>query len=142
MTPVFVVARSGAPAQGEARLGRTPSHAEPAVLAAKLPFSATRAGGKAPRRSSFLEAKNLHRVLEEDLVLVGLRVVEGVDELGHEPHLHRPLQRRIRPEHDMIRAGKVDPSWNLVKVTRRGNGIVGESVTVDRVETGFLFKMR
>jgi len=36
-----------------------------------------------------------------------------------------------------VRSRHVDPSWNLVKVTRRGFGVVGENVTVELVESGF-----
>ena len=36
-----------------------------------------------------------------------------------------------------VRSRHVDPSWNLVKVTRRGFGVAGENVTVELVESGF-----
>ena len=36
-----------------------------------------------------------------------------------------------------IRSRHVDPSWNLVKVTRRGFGVANENVTINPVETGF-----
>ena len=36
-----------------------------------------------------------------------------------------------------VRSRYVDPSWNLVKVTRRGFGVVDENVTVELVESGF-----
>ena len=36
-----------------------------------------------------------------------------------------------------VRSRHVDPSWNLVKVTRRGVGVANESVTVTPAETGF-----
>ena len=36
-----------------------------------------------------------------------------------------------------IRSRHVDPSWNLVKVTRRGFGAANENVTIIPVETGF-----
>ena len=36
-----------------------------------------------------------------------------------------------------IRSRHVDPSWNLVKVTRRGFGAANENVTINPVETGF-----
>ena len=36
-----------------------------------------------------------------------------------------------------VRSRHVDPSWNLVKVTRRGFGVVDEYVTVELVESGF-----
>ena len=36
-----------------------------------------------------------------------------------------------------IRSRNVDPSWNLVKVTRRGLGVSGESVSFSLVESGF-----
>ena len=36
-----------------------------------------------------------------------------------------------------VRSRHVDPSWNLVKVTRRGFGAANENVTINPVETGF-----
>ena len=36
-----------------------------------------------------------------------------------------------------VRSRQIDPSWNLVKVTRRGLGVSNESVTVSFVESGF-----
>ena len=36
-----------------------------------------------------------------------------------------------------IRSRHVDPSWNLVKVTRRGFGVANENVTINPIETGF-----
>ena len=36
-----------------------------------------------------------------------------------------------------IRSRHIDPSWNLVKVTRRGFGAANENVTINPVETGF-----
>ena len=36
-----------------------------------------------------------------------------------------------------VRSRHVDPSWNLVKVTRRGFGVANENVTINPVETGF-----
>ena len=36
-----------------------------------------------------------------------------------------------------VRPRYVDPSWNLVKVTRRGFGVANENVTINHVETGF-----
>ena len=36
-----------------------------------------------------------------------------------------------------VRSRHVDPSWNLVKVTRRGFGVANENVTINHVETGF-----
>jgi len=36
-----------------------------------------------------------------------------------------------------VRSRHVDPSWNLVKVTRRGFGVANENVTVELVESGF-----
>ena len=35
-----------------------------------------------------------------------------------------------------VRSRHVDPSWNLVKVTRRGFGAANENVTINPVETG------
>ena len=36
-----------------------------------------------------------------------------------------------------IRSRNVDPSWNLVKVTRRGLGVSSESISLNLVEFGF-----
>ena len=36
-----------------------------------------------------------------------------------------------------IRSRQIDPSWNLVKVTRRGLGVSCENVTFSLVESGF-----
>ena len=36
----------------------------------------------------------------------------------------------------------VDPSWNLVKVTRRGLGVANEGITIDMLESGFGVIMR
>ena len=36
-----------------------------------------------------------------------------------------------------VRSRQVDPSWNLVKVTRRGVGVANENVAVELVESGF-----
>ena len=36
-----------------------------------------------------------------------------------------------------VRSRHIDPSWNLVKVTRRGLGISNESVSFSLVESGF-----
>ena len=36
-----------------------------------------------------------------------------------------------------VRSRHVDPSWNLVKVTRRGVGVANENVAVELVESGF-----
>ena len=36
-----------------------------------------------------------------------------------------------------IRSRHVDPSWNLVKVTRRGFVVADETVTIEPVESGF-----
>ena len=41
-----------------------------------------------------------------------------------------------------VRSRHVDPSWNLVKVTRRGFGVANENVTVETVETGFGLTIR
>ena len=59
-------------------------------------------------RPLYLDGENLLRVLVEDAVLVGLRIVERFDEFSHEAHLHRPLKRRVGAEHDMIRAREVN----------------------------------
>ena len=36
-----------------------------------------------------------------------------------------------------VRSRHIDPSWNLVKVTRRGLGVANESVSFSLVEFGF-----
>lgn len=36
-----------------------------------------------------------------------------------------------------VRSRHVDPSWNLVKVIRRGLGIANENIAIDLVESGF-----
>ena len=41
-----------------------------------------------------------------------------------------------------VRSRQVDPSWNLVKVTRRGVGVANESVAVNPAETGFGLTIR
>ena len=41
-----------------------------------------------------------------------------------------------------VRSRHVDPSWNLVKVTRRGVGVANESVAVNPAETGFGLTIR
>ena len=41
-----------------------------------------------------------------------------------------------------VRSRHVDPSWNLVKVTRRGVGVANESVAVNPAETGFDLTIR
>ena len=41
----------------------------------------------------------------------------------------------------MIRSRHVDPSWNLVKVTRRGFGAADESVAVESAEFGFALRL-
>jgi len=41
-----------------------------------------------------------------------------------------------------VRSRQIDPSWNLVKVTRRGLGVANESVTVSFVESGFGLTIR
>ena len=41
-----------------------------------------------------------------------------------------------------VRSRHVDPSWNLVKVTRRGVGVANENVTVTPAETGFGLTIR
>ena len=40
-----------------------------------------------------------------------------------------------------IRSRHVDPSWNLVKVTRRGIGAADESVAVEPAEFGFALRL-
>ena len=40
-----------------------------------------------------------------------------------------------------VRARRVNPLWNLVKVTRRGVGASAESVSVERVEHGFRVRL-
>ena len=40
-----------------------------------------------------------------------------------------------------IRSRHVDPSWNLVKVTRRGFGAADESVAVEPAEFGFALRL-
>ena len=40
-----------------------------------------------------------------------------------------------------VRAGRVNPLWNLVMVTRRGVDISVESVSVERVEHGFRVRL-
>ena len=40
-----------------------------------------------------------------------------------------------------IRSRHVDPSWNLVKVTRRGVGAADESVTIEPAEFGFALRL-
>ena len=41
-----------------------------------------------------------------------------------------------------VRSRHVDPSWNLVKVTRRGVGVANESVVVSPAEMGFGLTIR
>ena len=41
----------------------------------------------------------------------------------------------------VIRSRHVDPSWNLVKVTRRGVGAADESVTIEPAEFGFALRL-
>ena len=40
-----------------------------------------------------------------------------------------------------VRSRHVDPSWNLVKVTRRGFGVTNESVAVEPAESGFILRL-
>ena len=40
-----------------------------------------------------------------------------------------------------LRSRHVDPSWNLVKVTRRGVGAADESVTIEPAEFGFALRL-
>ena len=41
-----------------------------------------------------------------------------------------------------VRSRHIDPSWNLVKVTRRGLGVSNENVSVSLVESGFGLTIR
>ena len=41
-----------------------------------------------------------------------------------------------------VRARHIDPSWNLVKVTRRGLGVSNENVSFSLVESGFGLTIR
>ena len=41
-----------------------------------------------------------------------------------------------------VRARHIDPSWNLVKVTRRGFGVSNENVSFSLVESGFGLTIR
>ena len=41
-----------------------------------------------------------------------------------------------------VRSRHIDPSWNLVKVTRRGFGVSNESVSFSLVESGFGLTIR
>jgi len=41
-----------------------------------------------------------------------------------------------------VRSRHIDPSWNLVKVTRRGLGVANENVTFSLVESGFGLTIR
>ena len=41
-----------------------------------------------------------------------------------------------------VRSRHIDPSWNLVKVTRRGLGVANEGITIDMLESGFGVIMR
>ena len=40
-----------------------------------------------------------------------------------------------------LRSRRVDPSWNLVKVTRRGFGATNERVAVEPTESGFALRL-
>ena len=40
-----------------------------------------------------------------------------------------------------IRSRHIDPSWNLVKVTRRGFGAANENVAVEPAESGFTLRL-
>ena len=40
-----------------------------------------------------------------------------------------------------LRSRRVDPSWNLMKVTRRGFGVTNESVAVEPAESGFTLRL-
>ena len=41
-----------------------------------------------------------------------------------------------------VRSRHIDPSWNLVKVTRRGLGVANEGIAIDMIESGFGVIMR
>ena len=41
-----------------------------------------------------------------------------------------------------IRSRYIDPSWNLVKVTRRGLGVSNENISFSLVESGFGLTIR
>ena len=41
-----------------------------------------------------------------------------------------------------VRSRHIDPSWNLVKVTRRGFGVSNESISFSLVESGFRLTIR
>ena len=41
-----------------------------------------------------------------------------------------------------VRSRHIDPSWNLVKVTRRGLGVSSENVSFSLVESGFGLTIR
>ena len=41
-----------------------------------------------------------------------------------------------------VRSRQIDPSWNLVKVTRRGLGVANENIAIDLIESGFGVIMR
>ena len=40
-----------------------------------------------------------------------------------------------------LRSRRIDPSWNLVKVTRRGFGVTNERIAVEPVESGFALRL-
>ena len=37
----------------------------------------------------------------------------------------------------LVRSRHIDPSWNLVKVTRRGLSVANENIAIDLIESGF-----
>ena len=41
-----------------------------------------------------------------------------------------------------VRSRHIDPSWNLVKVTRRGFGVSNENVSFSLIESGFGLTIR
>ena len=41
-----------------------------------------------------------------------------------------------------VRSRHIDPSWNLVKVTRRGLGVANEDIVINMIESGFGVIMR
>ena len=41
-----------------------------------------------------------------------------------------------------VRSRHIDPSWNLVRVTRRGLGVSNENVSFSLVESGFELTIR
>ena len=48
----------------------------------------------------------------------------------------------VRPSHKVAVAAKLDPAWNLVRVTRRGVAEIGEVVLVEGKKPGFAVEVR